>query len=164
LNVVRRLRLQTRVGIATGPVVVGQLIGEGAAREMSVIGETPNLAARLQALAAPDMVVISSTTRRLVGGAFVCEDLGCHELKGFAEPVRAWRAAGESAAEGRFGARKVEGLAPLVDRERELQSLISRWQEAKIRCEQVALVSGEAGVGKSRLVQALDEQLARDSM
>ena len=106
------------VGIATGLVMVGELIGEGAAREEAVVGETPNLAARLQALAAPGSVVISQATRRLVGGLFELADLGPRRLKGFAEPLAAWRVEGEGRAEGRFEARQGAGLTPLVGRER----------------------------------------------
>ena len=162
LNVGHGLRLQLRVGIATGPVVVGQFIGEGTAREAGVIGETPNLAARLQALAAPNTVVIGATTHRLVGAMFDCEDLGHHELKGFAKPVQAWRVVGESSMEGRFGVRKAAGLAPLVDRARELDLLIGWWRESKSGRGQVALVRGEAGVGKSRLAQELEGRLGED--
>jgi predicted ATPase/class 3 adenylate cyclase len=162
LTVGHGLRLQLRVGIATGPVVVGQFIGEGTAREAGVIGETPNLAARLLALAAPNTVVIGVTTHRLVGGMFDCEDLGHHELKGFAKPVRAWRVVLESSTEGRFGVRKAAGLAPLVDRATELDLLIGWWRESKSGRGRVALVRGEAGVGKSRLAQEFERRLDED--
>jgi predicted ATPase len=142
-------------------VVVGDLIGEGASREEAVVGETPNLAARLQALAAPDSVVIAPGTHRLVGGLFELEDLGMHRLKGLAEPVRAWRVAGASAAESRFEAlHGGTGLTPLVGRKQELALLLDRWQQAKEGEGQVVLLSGEPGVGKSRLVRALRERLA----
>jgi class 3 adenylate cyclase len=150
--------LGVRVGIATGLVMVGELIGEGAAQEQAVVGETPNLAARLEALAEPGTVVIGPTTRRLVGGLFACEDLGAHELKGFAAPVRAWRVLGEGRAESRFEARRAGGLTPLVGREHELGLLLNRWERAKEG--QVVLLTGEPGIGKSRLTEALRERLA----
>src|SRR5918995_1748988 len=123
--------LAARVGIATGLVMVGELIGEGAAREEAVVGETPNLAARLQALAAPGSVVISHATRRLLGGLFDLEDLGLKSLKGFAEPLATWRVEGEGRAEGRFEARQTAGLTPLVGRDEEIALLLRRWQQVK---------------------------------
>ena len=152
--------LSARVGIATGVVVVGELIGEGAAREEAVVGETPNLAARLQALAEPGTVVIAERTRQLVGGLFDLEDLGCQALKGFAEPVRAWRVGGIGHAEGRFEALRGAALTPLVGREQELALLLDRWARARDGEGQVVLLSGEPGIGKSRLVRALRERLA----
>ncbi|HZA66606.1 MAG TPA: adenylate/guanylate cyclase domain-containing protein, partial [Geminicoccaceae bacterium] len=125
------MSLTARVGIATGLVMVGELIGEGAAKEQTVVGETPNLAARLQALAAPGSVVISQATRRLVGGLFELTDLGPRRLKGFAEPLSAWRVEGEGRAEGRFEALHGEHLTPLVGREHELGILLERWAWAK---------------------------------
>jgi class 3 adenylate cyclase/predicted ATPase len=155
------LALRVRVGIATGLVVVGDLIGEGAGREEAVVGETPNLAARLQALAAPGSVVIAPGTYRLVRGLFELEDLGTHRLKGLAEPVRVWRVAGASAAESRFEAlHGAAGPMPLVGREEELALVLGRWQQAKEGEGQVVLLSGEAGVGKSRLLCAVRERLA----
>jgi class 3 adenylate cyclase/predicted ATPase len=152
-------RLAARVGIATGLVMVGELIGEGAAREEAVVGETPNLAARLQALAEPSSVVISQATRRLVGGLFELADLGALQLKGFAEPVRAWRVEGAGRAEGRFEALHGEHLTPLVGREHELGILLERWAWAKDGDGQVVLLAGEPGIGKSRLIRALRERL-----
>ena len=137
--------LAARVGIATGLVMVGELIGEGAAQEQTVVGETPNLAARLQALAAPGSVVISQATRRLVGGLFELADLGPQRLKGFAEPLAAWRVEGEGRAEGRFEALHGEHLTPLVGREHELGILLERWAWAKDGDGQVVLLSGEPG-------------------
>jgi class 3 adenylate cyclase/tetratricopeptide (TPR) repeat protein len=152
--------LQARVGIATGPVVVGELLGRGAARE-DVIGQTPNLAARLQALTEPGGVVIAPSTHRLAGGLFECADLGRHDLKGFAEPVRAWRVLGPGGAAGRFEAREAAaGLTPLVGREAELALLLDRWELARAGEGQAVLLSGEPGIGKSRLVRALRERLA----
>ncbi|HJR22546.1 MAG TPA: AAA family ATPase [Dongiaceae bacterium] len=155
--------LQVRVGIATGPVVVGDLIGEGAAREETVVGETPNLAARLQTLAEPDTVVIGSHTRRLVGGLFDLADLGMHTLKGLPTPVRAWRVLGESRAESRFDALRSAVLTPFVGREHELGLVLDRWERAKEGEGQVVLLCGEPGIGKSRLVRALREQLGREA-
>jgi class 3 adenylate cyclase/predicted ATPase len=151
--------LSVRAGIATGQVVVGDLIGEGAAQEEAVIGETPNLAARLQALAAPGSVVISRRTRRLVGGLFELADLGPRRLKGFAEPLTAFRVEGEGRAEGRFEALHGEHLTPLIGREHELGILLERWAWAKDGDGQVVLLSGEPGIGKSRLIRALRERL-----
>jgi class 3 adenylate cyclase/predicted ATPase len=151
--------LAGRVGIATGPVVVGDLIGAGVAQEAAVIGATPNLAARLQALAAPATVVISQATRRLVGGLFELTDLGPVRLKGFAEPLSAWRVDGEGRAEGRFEALHGERLTPLVGREHELGILLERWAWARDGDGQVVLLSGEPGIGKSRLIRTLRERL-----
>ena len=153
------MRLQARAGIATGIAVVGDLVGEGAAREEAVVGETPNLAARLQALAAPGSVVISQATRRLVGGLFELDDLGPVRLKGFAEPLAAFRVAGEGRAEGRFEARQGAGLTPLVGRVEELALLLRRWRQARDGEGQVVLLSGEPGIGKSRLVREVRERL-----
>jgi len=151
--------LRARVGIATGLVVVGDLLGEASDKD-AVVGETPNLAARLQALAEPDTVVIAPGTRRLLGGLFDLADLGEHEIKGFAKPVRAWRVSGESAAHSRFEALRGHQLTPLVGRQNELGILLERWSWAKRGDGQVVLLSGEAGIGKSRIVHALREQLA----
>jgi class 3 adenylate cyclase len=153
------LRLQVRVGIATGVVVVGDLIGEGAAREEAVTGETPNLSARLQGLAGPGDVILSQITRQLVGGRFMCADLGPHLLKGFAEPVRAWRVIEARQHGDRFEARQTGRVTPLVGRDHELGLLLDRWQRAKEGEGQVVLLCGEPGLGKSRLVQALREAL-----
>jgi class 3 adenylate cyclase/predicted ATPase len=155
-------RLAARIGIATGQVVVGDLIGDEEARERAVVGETPNLAARLQALAAPGAVVISPATRRLVGGLFELTDLGPQRLKGFAEPLAAFRVAGEGRAESRFEALRGERLTPLIGREHELAILLERWGWAKDGDGQVVLIGGEAGIGKSRMLQALREQLGSE--
>ncbi|HEY7599025.1 MAG TPA: adenylate/guanylate cyclase domain-containing protein, partial [Candidatus Limnocylindrales bacterium] len=152
--------LAARVGIATGVVMVGELIGAGAAQEQAVVGETPNLAARLQALAAPGAVVISQSTRRLLGGLFELDDLGPQRLKGFAEPLAAWRVAGEGRAEGRFEALRGEHLTPLVGREHELAILLERWAWARDGDGQLVLISGEPGIGKSRLLRALRQELS----
>jgi class 3 adenylate cyclase/tetratricopeptide (TPR) repeat protein len=152
--------LQVRVGIGTGLVVVGDLIGEGAAQEEAVVGETPNLAARLQALAGPGTVVIGPRTRRLTGGLFDYEDLGAVEIKGFSTPVVASRVLRESGAESRFEARHGPDLTPLVGRDEELALLRRRWQQANAGEGSVVLVSGEPGIGKSRLAQTLFDQIA----
>ena len=155
-----RAPLQTRVGIATGLVVVGDLIGSGEAQERGIVGETPNLAARLQGIAEPNVVVIAEGTRKLLGNLFELEDLGARDLKGIAGPVRAYAALRASSAEGRFEALHGSGLTELVGREEELELLVRRWSKAKTGEGQVVLLSGEAGIGKSRLTAALLESLA----
>ena len=154
--------LQVRVGIATGLVVVGDLIGAGAAQEQAVVGETPNLAARLQAIAEPDTVVISESTRRLLGNLFELQDLGTKDLKGIAGPARAWAALRGSSVESRFDALHTTGLTPLVGREEEVELLLRRWSRAKTGEGQLVLLSGEAGIGKSRLTAAVLERLATE--
>jgi class 3 adenylate cyclase/predicted ATPase len=150
--------LQVRIGIATGLVVVGDLIGKGAAQEQAVVGETPNLAARLQALAEPGTVVISSTTRRLTGGLFDYRDLGTVALKGFGEKVPAWQVLCAGAAESRFEALRATGT-PLVGRAEEIELLMRRWEQAKAGDGCVVLLFGEPGVGKSRIAQTIVERL-----
>ncbi len=152
--------LQTRVGIATGLVVVGDLIGSGASQEQAIVGETPNLAARLQSIAEPDSVVIGESTRRLVGNLFELEDLGSEELKGITGVVRAWAALRAASVESRFDALHASGLTQLVGRNEELELLLRRWAKAKTGEGQVVLLSGEPGIGKSRLTAALMERLA----
>jgi len=154
--------LQTRVGIATGLVVVGDLIGSGQAQERGIVGETPNLAARLQGIAEPDAVVIAESTRRLLGNLFELEDLGARDLKGIAGSVRAWAALRQATVESRFDALHTAGLTDLVGREEELEILLRRWSKAKSGEGQVVLLSGEAGIGKSRLTAALLERLATE--
>jgi len=152
--------LKTRVGIATGLVVVGDLIGSGASQEQAIVGDTPNLAARLQGVAEPNCVVIAEGTRKLLGNLFELEDLGRQELKGISEPVRIWKALRPASVEGRFEAMHASGLTDLVGREEELDLLLRRWSKAKTGEGQVVLLSGEAGIGKSRLTAALLERLA----
>src|SRR5262245_61925114 len=147
--------LQTRVGIATGLVVVGDLIGSGVSQEQAIVGETPNLAARLQGVAEPNSVVIAESVRKLVGNLFEFEDLGTQDLKGIAGPVRAWAALRSSSVESRFDALHASGLTELVGREEELELLLRRWSKAKSGEGQVVFLSGEPGVGKSRLTAAL---------
>jgi class 3 adenylate cyclase/predicted ATPase len=156
---VKPVELQARVGIATGLVVVGDLIGEGSAQEQSVVGETPNLAARLQALAAPDTVVIAPGTRRLIGDLFEYRDLGAVELKGIAESVPAWQVLRPSVVASRFEALRGSALTQLVGRDEEIELLLRRWARAKAGDGQVVLISGEPGIGKSRLTAALAERL-----
>ncbi len=154
--------LSARIGMATGLVVVGDLIGEGMAQEQTVVGETPNLAARLQELADPGSVVISSQTRQLLGNLFELSDLGQHALKGLATPVNAWKVIGEGEAESRFDALHSTALTPMIGREAERNLLLSRWQRAREGEGQVVLLSGEPGIGKSRLTQDLREQLTEE--
>jgi class 3 adenylate cyclase len=150
--------LNVRIGIATGLVVVGDLIGAGAAQERGVVGETPNLAARLQALARPGTLVVADSTRRQIGTLFEIEDLGLQPLAGFGEPQRAWRVIGESGVVSRFEALR-SGTTPLVGRDEELDLLLRRWQQAKSGEGRVVLVSGEPGIGKSRLTAALSQRI-----
>ncbi len=151
--------LHVRIGIATGLVVVGDLVGSGEAQERGVVGETPNLAARLQGIAEPDGVVIADGTRRLLGDLFELGDLGLKDLKGFAKSVRVWAALRESRVESRFEALHPSGLTALVGREEECELLLRRWRRAKAGEGQVALLSGEPGIGKSRLTAELQERL-----
>ena len=154
--------LQTRIGIATGLVVVGDLIGSGEAQERGIIGETPNLAARLQGIAEPNSVVIAESTRKLLGNLFELEDFGAKDLKGVIGPVRAWAALRPAAVESRFEALHASDLTALVGREEELELLLRRWARAKTGEGQVVLLSGEAGIGKSRLTAALMERVASE--
>ncbi len=151
--------LSVRIGIATGPVVVGETAGAGDQSKLAV-GSTPNLASRLQGLAAADQIVIAASTRRLAGNVFELTDLGEHDLKGIAEPVHAWRVERALVTESRFDANRGGGaLTPLVGREEELDLLLRRWAQAKDGEGQVVLLSGEPGIGKSRILSALRERL-----
>src|SRR5262249_14914104 len=149
-----------RVGIATGLVVVGGLIGSGEAQERGIVGETPNLAARLQGIAEPNAVVIAEATRSLLGNLFELRDLGATDLEGMAGPVRGWVARRANSVERRFEALHPSGLTALVGREEEAELLLRRWSRAKSGEGQVVLISGEAGIGKSRLTADLLESLA----
>ena len=151
--------LQTRVGLATGMVVVGDLIGSGEAQERGIVGETPNLAARLQGIAEPNMVVLAEGTRNLLGNLFELEDLGAKDLKGITGAVRAWAALRPAVVESRFEALHATGMTDLVGREEELELLLRRWSKAKTGEGQVVLLCGEAGIGKSRLTAALRDRL-----
>jgi class 3 adenylate cyclase len=154
--------LQVRIGIATGSVVVGDLVGSGEAQERGVVGETPNLAARLQALADPDAVVIGPRTHHLLADLFEYRDLGPVAVKGLAAPVPAYQVLRPSAVESRFEALHGTRLTPLVGRGEELELLLRRWQQAKGGDGSVVLISGEPGIGKSRLVQTLLERLSNE--
>src|SRR5271167_1143702 len=164
-NVVSKLetrakeRLRVRIGIATGIVVVGDRVGQGSAQEQAVVGETPNLAARLQALAEPGSVVIAEATRRLLGRVFDLEPLGSQTLKGFDAPVPVWAVLREADNVNRFEASRSHGMTPLVGREHEIALLLDRWRDATEGEGQVALLSGEAGIGKSRILAALSERI-----
>src|SRR6202044_1146055 len=147
-----RVPQQVRVGIATGVVVVGN-------RTPSIVGETPNLAARLQSLAKPNMVVISEGTRKLLGQVFELEDLGAQGLKGIAAPVQVWAVLGPTASTSRFEALHPSGMTTFVGREDEYQLVLRRWLKARQGQGQTVLLSGEAGVGKSRLALAFSERL-----
>jgi class 3 adenylate cyclase len=165
LDAVSRLdtpeKLRTHIGIATGLVVVGDLIGAGASEERGVVGETPNLAARLEALAAPGTLVIADGTRRHIGALFDLEDLGAQPLAGFASLQRAWRVIGESGAVSRFEALRSDAT-PLVGRAEELELALRRWEQARTGEGRVVLVSGEPGIGKSRLTAALSNAIEDD--
>jgi class 3 adenylate cyclase/tetratricopeptide (TPR) repeat protein len=154
--------LHARVGIATGEVVVGDIVGEASSEAGAVIGETPNLAARLESLAEPDQVVIGATTHQLVTDVFEYADLGLNTIKGFSEPVQVWRVLAERASESRFESAHHGELVRFVGREHELGLLLERWAFAKSGEGQVVLLSGEAGIGKSRLAEALRNQIGDD--
>ena len=164
----RRLRgdinLQTRIGIATGRVVIGGIGAGTPAAEQSASGETPNLAARLQAQAKPGEILLSDATRKLVGESFVLESLGLLNLKGFAAPGQAWRVADERRVATRFEAQHMQGLVEFIGRDSEVALLLDRWARARDREGQVVLLSGEAGIGKSRICQTLRERLAGESV
>jgi predicted ATPase/class 3 adenylate cyclase len=153
------VRLAIRVGMHTGPVVVGEM-GAGGRHEQLALGETPNVAARLESLAAPNTVVISAALHHLVQGYFVCDALGAPALKGVDTPFQVYRVVGESGAQSRLDVPSPRGLTPLVGREAEVTLLLDRWAQVKDGLGQVVLLSGEAGIGKSRLVQVLKDHLA----
>jgi hypothetical protein len=158
----RGVHLAVRLGIHTGLVVVGE-VGGGTRQEQLALGETPNLAARLQGLAAPNTLVISAATFQLLGGFFACQSLGTPSLKGLAQPLEVYQVLHESVARSRLEATGSAGLTPLVGREQEVALLVERWAQVKDGLGQVVLLSGEAGIGKSRLVQVLKEQVATES-
>jgi hypothetical protein len=157
-----RTALRTRIGIATGLVVVGDLIGSGEAQERGIVGETPNLAARLQGIAELNTVVVAEATRKLLGTLYELEDVGQKVLKGIAGPVRAWAVLRASSVESRFEALHAGRLTALVGRDEELEWMLRRWSRAKSGEGQVVLLSGEARIGKSRLIAALLESIASE--
>src|SRR5215469_15324294 len=154
--------LAARVGIATGVVVIGELFDQARAREDAAVGSALALAARLQTLAEPGSVVIAQTTRQLVGGLFELSDLGKHRVKGFDDPVRAWRVIGDGPTESRFEALHGTALAPIIGREHEIGLLLERFELAKEGEGQVVLLSGEPGIGKSRMIGALRDRLGNE--
>src|SRR3954452_4470854 len=153
--------LAVRIGIATGMVVVGDLGGEGKLREHSVVGGAPNIAARVQALVEPNTVVVADSTRRLLGDIFNLRDLGAHQLKGISAPVCAWAVQGLSTSESRFEAARPAERAHLIGRDSELEFLLERQRLARTGEGQIVLISGEPGIGKSRLAAALAERAAK---
>ena len=155
LNAPSGVTLQARAGIATGLVVVGEQPGTGDIRQPVAIGETPNLATQLQAVAAPGEVVIAASTRRLVGRMFDCRALGAYRGDGLPQPVEAWQVRGEAAGVSRFEARRAGALSPLVGRQEEIELLLRRWDQAKLGEGRVVLLSGEPGIGKSRIAESL---------
>ena len=154
--------LQTRIGIATGLVVIGDLVGSGEAQERGIVGEAPNFAARLQSIAEPNAVVIAESTRKFLGNLFDLQDLGERDLKGIGSFVRTWAVLRAASIESRFEALRASGLTELVGREEELEILLRRWSKTRTRVGQAVLLSGEAGIGKSRLTAALMERLASE--
>lgn len=154
--------LQTRVGIATGLVVVGDLIGSGESQERGIVGETPNLAARLQGVAEPDSVVIAEGTRKLLGNLFELQDLGAQNLKGLAGPTRAWAVLRGGSIESRFEALRTGRTTPLVGRTEEFELLLRRWEQVKSGEGRMVVLTGEPGIGKSRITAAVQGHLQLD--
>jgi class 3 adenylate cyclase/tetratricopeptide (TPR) repeat protein/ABC-type transport system involved in cytochrome c biogenesis ATPase subunit len=154
--------LSTRVGIASGVVIVGDLIGSGATQEAAVVGETPNLAARLQGVAGLNQLVVAKETQRLLGSIFDLARLDGQDLKGISGPVDAYRVEGEATVQSRFAARQSGTLTPIIGREREIELMTERWAMARSGQGQMAIVSGEAGIGKSRITQAIIDEVAND--
>ena len=148
-----------RIGLHTGPVVVGEM-GGGGRHEHLALGDTPNIAARLQSLAAPDTVAVSVTTFRFIQGYFVCDELGSYTLKGVPSPMPVYRVRHASGAQSRLEVAVTHGLTPLIGREQEVALLRDRWGQVTEGFGQVLLLSGEAGIGKSRLVHMLKEHVA----
>lgn len=154
--------LQVHIGIASGMVVIGETGGGDASVPKLAVGETPNLAARLQGVAGPDEVVVAPRSHRLVEGLFEFDDLGPHRLKGIVEPIRGWRVTGERRVEGRFDAAHSGSLAPLIGRDAEIALLMERWRQAKDGEGQVVLIGGEPGIGKSRIISEFRSRIADD--
>ena len=162
IKVPREMPLQARVGIATGLVVVSDRVSLGNRRTSQIVGKMPNLAARLQSVARPGTVVISDSTRRVTRGAFTYHDLGPVALKGFREPVQAWEVGQLNAAESRYRARLQGDPLAFVGRKLELDQLVERWLKAREGSRQVVHLIGEAGIGKSRLTETLQEHIGGD--
>ncbi len=156
-------KLEVRIGIATGLVVVGDLIGDGSAREFALVGEAPNLAARLQALASPNQILVAPSTRRLLGGLFEFADLGDHRIKGLDHQVRVWRVVRPGSVASRFEARQSAHLTPLIGRDAELNLLHEQYLHAKRGHGRLTVISGEPGIGKSRLTMALRQRLSGEA-
>jgi class 3 adenylate cyclase len=154
--------LASRIRVATGVVIVGDLIGSGATQEAAVVGETPNLAARLQGVAGPNLLVLPEETRRLLGNTYKLKSIGAQELKGVGAPVEAFVVEGETSVESRFAARQSGTLTPIVGRDREIELMLERWALAKSGQGQMVVVSGEAGIGKSRITRAVIDEVAKD--
>jgi len=160
LGNISRINLAVRIGIATGPVVVGDLIGEGASEEAAVVGETPNLAARLQGIARSNQVVVDAIVRRLINNQFKIEDTGSHSLKGVSQPVQVWRVVSETDLDAEDIQQSIHRGSPLIGRQEELGLLSRCWEASKEGHGQVVSIQGEAGIGKSRLYLALRDQIA----
>ena len=154
--------LATRIGVATGVVIVGDLIGSGATQEAAVVGETPNLAARLQGVAGPNQLVLPIETQRLLGSTYKLMSIGAQKLKGVGEAVEAFVVEGEASVESRFAARQSGTLTPIVGRDREIELMLERWALTKSGQGQMVIVSGEAGIGKSRITRAVVDEVAKD--
>ena len=154
------MKLAVRIGVHTGLVVAGEMGGGDTVETLAIVGETPNISARLQEAAEPNSVVISDVTRSLIQGFFVCEALGFRDLKEISQPMELFRVVSESGAQTRFEVAAATQLTPLVGREQEVGLLLDRWEQVKEGLGQVVLLSGEPGIGKSRLVQTLNERLA----
>ena len=154
--------IAARIGIATGHVIVGEVMGQETAKERSVFGETPNLAARLQALAAPNQLVVDSTTKRLVGSEFEFTDRGAFSLKGFETPVHVWQVLRIKPSASRFESYRSGRLGNFIGREHEMALLLGRWHEAACGEGQVVFLCGEAGIGKSRMIRSLRDRLAEE--
>ena len=156
-------KLAVRIGIATGPVVVGDIVGKGAAEEAAVVGETPNLAARLQGIAEPDQLVVAASTQKLLGALFDYEDLGTHQLKGLAKPVRAYRVVRARDVDSRFIAKHERTSDPLINRHDEMKLLLDAWKRCKGRHGRAVVICGEAGIGKSKICEALEDRIADEA-
>src|SRR5262245_28666277 len=155
------ITLAVRIGIHTGLVIIGEMGGSGR-QEQLALGEVPNIASRIQGLAEPNTILISAETYRLSEGYFECQELGEQTLRGIAQPLAVYRVLGESGAQSRLDISSTRGLTPLVGREQEIGLLLERWDQAKAGQGQVVLLSGDPGIGKSRLVQVLKDHVANE--